>query len=1195
MTKNENPVEEAEQPIEQQPEAASTLVLLSVTLPMNAGVVKVGVPPATAIGDIRSHLIDSPEGNFNTCFYLAHKGVRLSDAMSVAEIPDFDLANASLTMVTDEFNDREVRVQIARLREVLTGFKSSTSSDFGIDVGICYLPTVSGDHDINPPQKPSEENADDTKKSVSHPFANYDFDLSHSADRVADLLPELAASDETPCLKSLTPSCWNPPPPHRRTAGDIMYLSVTTNEMAHVHITCSVTGFFVSRSTDKTFDPSLKSHAGPTLPHVLSHLSPSFKTNFAKLRQSTQTRHSHTYLLPSAQQTTPWLVQEPTVLPDPSRTLDVLVSTADTIDVLATRDWNNDFCLAALLPTTTATERMNRSQALHKTYSEFVDAAVHGVSALTANSLAGAMGDGQMYLHGGIFYSLAKDQFESYEHTGGAAAAHVGVSKDVDGVAKVDALSSGGEWVGVHTLATCVVDFKGVRVVAQAVVPGILNRQVGAAEVIVYGSMDAGKTVAVQEEFHGVLGGMAKALRLEEHAVVDGEGVQSRLYTPVDMKGIVGNDGRKYVLDLGRLTPADIGFLDGVDASEGLEEYPHRMALLRHELVDMYYDTEFAKFVKEKRDELAQTVEATEKVEDEEAEEAKKQEIDVSAFDIRFNTDAFLVSPEVEGAETEELKKQKESVRAISKFLQETVLPAIIIDLASNTTSVPLDGVQLTKYLHERGINMRYLGKIRETLDKLSPDSTFIKDLVLSEMISRASKAVLRELLREIPLHLASDCIAHFLNCLFVAKDSVLQAPHKPKSVSTEFAYLSLTPASLDARIRNEVSSRFRFANLPSHIVSTSRKVALLRSIALKLGFQMKSKAYAFSTTAPIFASADVLNLSPLAKYPEPKCAFADEVVEHAMYAIRAGDKQQGQDFMVEALHVYEQALGPVHAEASKIQQQLARLQHEFGNLELCKFYQRRALIVSERLNGFDDPETLQQYLNLGYFECVTRNFEVGFKYMDHATKLMQMHCGTLVHPELAAADAQIAMLLCDSKSDPTVGLQFLSRAISTYETLLGKDHDQTLRTQEMRVNILLQEGEFAEALICQEAVLEIQKAKFAGTEDEKEVAILTGSSRVVQFLKNRIQMVADEKAAKAAKIKAAAEAKKTAAATPPGPKKAKSKTSVARKSTPVAAEVPAAAAVNGDASASKGHLSIDELMNFIDGSGAKKGKKGKK
>lgn len=46
---------------------------------------------------------------------------------------------------------------------------------------------------------------------------------------------------------------------------------------------------------------------------------------------------------------------------------------------------------------------------------------------------------------------------------------------------------------GLHTLGSVVVDYRGIRVVAQTIVPGILEKQ--QEQSVIYGSNDYGKTV----------------------------------------------------------------------------------------------------------------------------------------------------------------------------------------------------------------------------------------------------------------------------------------------------------------------------------------------------------------------------------------------------------------------------------------------------------------------------------------------------------------------------------------------------------------------------------------------------------------------------------------------------------------------------------------------------------------------------
>ena len=60
----------------------------------------------------------------------------------------------------------------------------------------------------------------------------------------------------------------------------------------------------------------------------------------------------------------------------------------------------------------------------------------------------------------------------------------------------------------------------------------------------------------------------AKALSLQRHAVVGPAGYQVPLFTSVDAQGLMGGDGRFYLLDLVRTMPADANFCPEVEATE---------------------------------------------------------------------------------------------------------------------------------------------------------------------------------------------------------------------------------------------------------------------------------------------------------------------------------------------------------------------------------------------------------------------------------------------------------------------------------------------------------------------------------------------------------------------------------------------------------------------------------------------------
>ena len=52
---------------------------------------------------------------------------------------------------------------------------------------------------------------------------------------------------------------------------------------------------------------------------------------------------------------------------------------------------------------------------------------------------------------------------------------------------------------GLYTLGTVVIDYRGYRVTAQSIIPGILERE--QEQSVVYGSIDFGKTVVTHEKY----------------------------------------------------------------------------------------------------------------------------------------------------------------------------------------------------------------------------------------------------------------------------------------------------------------------------------------------------------------------------------------------------------------------------------------------------------------------------------------------------------------------------------------------------------------------------------------------------------------------------------------------------------------------------------------------------------------------
>lgn len=139
-----------------------------------------------------------------------------------------------------------------------------------------------------------------------------------------------------------------------------------------------------------------------------------------------------------------------------------------------------------------------------------------------------------------------KVQIEYYfQELGGDAAAFVAVSADLQGVKAYSAL----DLPKLRTLGMAIIDYKGYRVTAQSIIPGILEREqvrlikmlfnLKQEQSVVYGSIDFGKTVVSNETYHEILDDAAKSLRILPHDVLTGEGENEKrvkLFTSFETK-----------------------------------------------------------------------------------------------------------------------------------------------------------------------------------------------------------------------------------------------------------------------------------------------------------------------------------------------------------------------------------------------------------------------------------------------------------------------------------------------------------------------------------------------------------------------------------------------------------------------------------------------------------------------------------
>ena len=164
-------------------------------------------------------------------------------------------------------------------------------------------------------------------------------------------------------------------------------------------------------------------------------------------------------------------------------------------------------------------------------------------------------------------------------------------------------------------------------------------------------------------------------------------------------------------------------------------------------------------------------------------------------------------------------------------------------------------------------------------------------------MIIRASKRILRGLLRELPITYVPYCISHFLNCLLGADYNLNPQPMvSDTTIGIDipiYAYLNLTPSSLLQQIRDTILIRFRYS-LPENFINMNvRKLPLLREICLRVGIQIVAQGYNFvkkksKKRLTTFLPDDILNLIPTVKQANPRVIkqFFKKIFEGKYYIV---------------------------------------------------------------------------------------------------------------------------------------------------------------------------------------------------------------------------------------------------------------------------------------------------------------------
>ena len=150
---------------------------------------------------------------------------------------------------------------------------------------------------------------------------------------------------------------------------------------------------------------------------------------------------------------------------------------------------------------------------------------------------------------------------------------------------------------GLHTIITALLDYMGVRIIAQSMLPGILHAD-ESSEATKYGSIDDGKHIKCDKDFDELVREQNEVFHIKESALVDEEGNKVTISGCRDTKGILGTDNRKYLLDIHRFTPRDLNYPTEEWVAEIHADY--LSATVRPELLDIFHNNTVKQLAHEK-------------------------------------------------------------------------------------------------------------------------------------------------------------------------------------------------------------------------------------------------------------------------------------------------------------------------------------------------------------------------------------------------------------------------------------------------------------------------------------------------------------------------------------------------------------------------------------------------------------------
>ncbi|KAJ4718445.1 Tetratricopeptide repeat (TPR)-like superfamily protein [Melia azedarach] len=219
------------------------------------------------------------------------------------------------------------------------------------------------------------------------------------------------------------------------------------------------------------------------------------------------------------------------------------------------------------------------------------------------------------------------------------------------------------------------------------------------------------------------------------------------------------------------------------------------------------------------------------------------------------------------------------------------------------------------------------------------------------------------------------------------------------------------------------------------------RKISILRGLCHKIGLELVPRDYDMECPKP-FSRDDIVSMVPVCKHVGCTSADGRTLLESSKIALDKGKLEDAVNYGTKALAKIIAVCGPYHRTTASAYSLLAVVLYHTGDFNQATVYQQKALDINERELGLDHPDTMKSYGDLSVFYYRLQHIDLALKYVNRALFLLHFTCG-LSHPNTAATYINVAMME-EGMGNVHVSLRYLHEALKCNQRLLGADHIQT-------------------------------------------------------------------------------------------------------------------------------------------------------